>query len=67
MNAWVGVVGGGAIGGALGYALTKSILHRADLGVTVASAAAFALIGGALTAAKPASDTTQTATNTPTS
>jgi hypothetical protein len=67
MNAWVGIIGGGIIGGVLGAALTKAAFKHVDLGVTGASAAAFALIGGALTAAKPASDTTATATNMPTS
>lgn len=58
MNAWIGIIGGGVIGGAFGFALTKVALKHADVGVTVAATAAGALVGGALTAAKPA-DTTQ--------
>lgn len=53
MTAWTGIAVGGALGGALGFVVSRAVFKHGDLGVTVASAAAFALIGGALTAPKP--------------
>ena len=69
MTAWTGILVGGALGGAFGYVLSKKIAGHADLGVTVAAAGAFALIGGALTAPKPPDQTQQQpqASQTPTS
>lgn len=58
MTAWTGIFIGGALGGVAGFLLSKR-----DLGVTGAAAAAGALIGGAITAAKPAA-TAQSSTAT---
>lgn len=68
MNAWVGLIGGGVIGGVLGYTLTKSLLKRPDIGVTGAAMAAGALIGGAMTAPTPSTQQTSSsaAPTTPT-
>ena len=63
---WIGLIAGGVVGGTLGYVVSKKLAGHSDLGVSVAAAAAGALIGGAIAAPKPSTEQAS-AEQTPTS
>ena len=53
-STWTGIAIGGLLGGLIVWALSKKLSGSADVGVVGAAVGAGALIGGAITAPKPA-------------
>jgi len=53
-STWTGIAIGGLLGGLIVWAISKKFSGSADVGVVGAAVGAGALIGGALTAPKPA-------------
>jgi len=54
ISTWTGIAIGGLLGGIIVWAISKKVSGTADVGVVGAAVGAGALIGGALTAPKPA-------------
>lgn len=55
MSAWIGIGVGGVLGGVIAALATKKLMRHVDVGIVGASAAAGALIGGAIVGPSTAS------------